>query len=226
MCAIQYQSWNEVKHLLPENSELRVALERLVASQKTGNQKTQFVKLSYPYGSLLMDQGKFCLPPGTSKSDFDSLTKRLGLSPNGQNKYTAFPVGFVAKNTLEVGVRIPTDTAKPHEINSYTCAKSSVCYDDHLYWVAPQALLRQGDLFGLFEFLDARLGLGTLPPYDVSAGSRAAFITGKISTEEIWRKLESAFSPKEEEESLKTSGSSTTAKPKDTASTPLTFAVN
>ncbi len=197
MSTIAYKSWDEVQGNLNGKPKLRDALGALVKRRqksKGRNDEKLFPCLKYSYGELVVDQGAFRTPkllvdPKATSAFFTHLG--LNRTDGDNSKSPRIPLGFVAKS----------DTGKPQGIleASFSITRnigSGSPWEKPGYpeiEVLPQALLRPGSPFGLFEFFDFYRKLGDPPAYDVSAGCRSPFVVSNFGATGLLGKLKAQF---------------------------------
>jgi hypothetical protein len=197
MNTVAYKSWDEVKANLDAKSKLRDALGALVKKRQKSKSKDNerlFPCLKYAYGELVVDQGRF-RPPRllVDEKATGVLYSHLGLkrTESDNSNSPRIPLGFVAKD----------DSDKPHGIleASFSITRNigtGSLWEKRGYpeiEVLPQALLRPGSPFGLFEFFDFHRKLGNPPAYDVSAGCRSPFVVANFGATGLLGKLRAQF---------------------------------
>lgn len=144
-------AWQEIK------SEVKAVNPELFKIIEEINPKSNetFVKVGYPYGASITDNGDFYLPNQKGHlvpiqdADIDPKIKRLF-------DYTFIPLGLLLNKASEIFVKLDGR-------------------------VVSLNVLRPGDLFGLFEATDLLSGVFIKPVWCVSAGSRSIFMLPKIS---------------------------------------------
>jgi len=199
MSTVAYKSWDEVKGNLNGNETLRDALEAVVRNatrpKKSGGDRC-FACLEYTYGELVVKKGQFNLPRLLSgKPAKEALFKHLGLkmTHGGAPISPRIPLGFVAKSNgkqshgiLEASFSIERNVGSG---SGSRWEKLGYPKKEEL----PQALLRPGSMFGLFEYFDFYRKLGEPPAYDVSAGCRSPFIVANFGATGLLGKLRAQF---------------------------------
>ena len=134
-----------------------------------------FFLAKYPYGELVVDKGKFNLPPGQNTNDSNKVLNELSYSP--------IPLCLVLDKCVEVFVERKvgfTTPMKPAIQNKYEYERS-----------VPIRMINKGELFGVFETLDTlnKVNVGQQPPWSVSSGARTVVILSKLGNEQLIRKI-------------------------------------
>lgn len=124
-----------------------------------------FIKVDYPYGDLIVHHGHLPL----TKLPFANLDSRTNNKVMTELSYCTIPLGYVAKNVVEVFVE----------------------ESDHC---VPLNLISAGQLFGLFETIDYLQEIQLPSFWTISAGVRNIFTLAKISDRKKLLTLSKALS--------------------------------
>lgn len=150
---------------VPDN--LRAALDEVLTPKK----KAYLYRVQYPYGQLIVDKGTFTPPCG---GDACSDCKALVVD----SQYGHIPLALLLENPVEVFIDYPA------EIDSSSGSKS--------FRFAPLRLIPPGELFGVFEALDALISSPSLKPsWSVSSGSRSVWILAPLEDNRLTKHLSS-----------------------------------
>ena len=143
--------WDEVRdEVYKVNPELAKICDEL-----NPGKKYSLIRLSYPYGSTIVDKGEFYFPsPG---QDLISIKdNRLPKNLKEMLGYSSIPLSLVLHNDSEVFV----------ESNSR---------------VTPLNFFKPGDLFGVFESMGCLTEIPSDSIWSVTAGGRSVFMIPRIT---------------------------------------------
>lgn len=151
LCDLHETYWEdvreEVRALNPELAE--------ICDEISPSKKHPLFRLSYPYGSTIVDKGQFCVPFSTGEL-LPIKDARLPSSLRESLSYSSIPLSLVLHNNTEVFV----------EANER---------------LNPLNFLRPGDLFGVFETAECLSSLISTPLWSVTAGARSVFMIPRIT---------------------------------------------
>ena len=117
--------------------------------------KYPLLRLSYSYGSTIVDQGEFCLPSSTGEL-ISIKDARVSSFLQEKLSYSSIPLSLVLHNNTEVFV----------ETNER---------------INPLNFFKPGDLFGVFESMGCLTGITSEPIWSVTAGARSVFMIPRIT---------------------------------------------
>lgn len=146
--------WEDVREEVSSlNPELAAICDEISPSKKY-----PLFRLSYPYGTTIVDQGQFYLPSLTGET-FSVKDSSLPSFLRENLNYSSVPLSLVLHNNTEVFV----------EVNER---------------VKPLNFFKPGDLFGVFESVDHLTNTTSTAMWSVTAGARSTFMIPRI-TEKI-----------------------------------------
>lgn len=155
--------WDSVRD---EVTQVNPALAQQIDKLPLGKEHT-FIKVSYPYGTKILDNGTLQLPD--NKGRFISYTD--AFFPNELKEklyYSSIPVSVLLNNSIEVYVETENR-------------------------VIPLSLLPQGITFGLWETLDPRSSLFVEKLWQITSGTRTLFFLPRISDAVSHRRIQNEF---------------------------------
>ena len=146
--------------------KLRDALDKTFSKRKQ-----RIFRVRYPYGTLIIDHGRF-VPP--CKGDLCSNC-RLLVEETG---YSQIPLALLLKNPAEVFI-------------DYSQSRR---YD---FRFAPLRLIPEGDLLGTFEVLDALIGTRSpRPGWSVTSGARSVWVLAPLGNDSLIKVISGLVSNK------------------------------
>jgi len=121
------------------------------------------VKVRYPFGEKILDEGKLCLPNENGRA---VPIRECDLPPDLKDKlaYSSIPLALTLKKACEVYM----------ELNQR---------------IVPINMVGQGELFGLFEALQSGALFATAPLWNLISGARSMFMLPKITDSNLHKRL-------------------------------------
>lgn len=148
---IQETYWEDIREEVHKlNPELAKICDEISPSKKY-----PLLKLSYPYGATIVDQGQFCLPSQTGEL-IPLKDSRLSSGLRESLNYSSIPLSLILHNNAEVFVE----------------AKERI---------NPLNFFEPGDLFGVFESMDYLTHTTSPSIWSVTAGARSVFMIPRIT---------------------------------------------
>src|SRR3990167_252447 len=160
---LEFLSWKEARSHL---SDINQELCRIIDDWDP-DERFGFYKASYKYGDLLLDEGKLRLPMPDGDLVFIS-DNCIPQKIRDDLSYSSFPIGFPLQKATEVYI----------ELNQR---------------VIPLVVFPAGVPLGLLETLDPIESCCIRNIWNVSIGSRSAFMLPKISDRKVHDKLAKEF---------------------------------
>lgn len=183
---VEQLSWNDLLKLaesLPDFCEARTLLKLLAKEISDAClRKCKFLKLSYAYGDRVVSNGMFYLPNVLS-AHTDKSAILEGFSSR------KIPLAFIVDHHVEIFTYDVSPLARCHVDSQNKPSKESLEAAGH---TRPARMLQQGQLFGLFQLVDAWRGRNPeIEEYSLAAGEVSIYIGVPMKSTELRRALRS-----------------------------------
>lgn len=175
---VEQLTWKDLRALaakMPDACEARKLLDLLGEKMPAEClKKCRFLKLSYTYGDRIVNNGKFILPSRFKENESSIL---MGFDAR------KVPLAFLLDHNVEIFYDVRPQRERGHYIPPRVPYEELQNSAGH---TRPLRILQQGQLFGLFQLVDAWRGRKpVIEGYSLSAGEVSIYIGLPIKSKEL-----------------------------------------